>query len=169
MTANARIVTAEHDGVLRVPLQAIRFTPGGFADTAGAAPRLGVVGDARAAGSRGRAAASEGGARDGNTSAEGAARSTNTASEDAARSGSSESSGSTLSDAAPRHGSAARVWVLRGDKPAPVDVTTGLRDNTFVEISGGGLEEGDRVIINETGGARPADAESPARRMPLRF
>jgi HlyD family secretion protein len=31
MTANVRIITAEQDDVLRVPLQAIRFTPGGFA------------------------------------------------------------------------------------------------------------------------------------------
>ena len=30
MTANARIISAERDNVLRVPLQAIRFSPGGF-------------------------------------------------------------------------------------------------------------------------------------------
>jgi HlyD family secretion protein len=32
MTANARIVTAERDGVLKVPLQALRFSPTGAAD-----------------------------------------------------------------------------------------------------------------------------------------
>lgn len=42
MTANARIITAERDDVLRVPLQAIRFIPGGLrqaaaSETAGAA------------------------------------------------------------------------------------------------------------------------------------
>ncbi len=32
MTANARIVTAERDGVLKVPLQALRFSPSGTED-----------------------------------------------------------------------------------------------------------------------------------------
>jgi HlyD family secretion protein len=32
MTANARIVTAERDGVLKVPLQALRFSPTGTGD-----------------------------------------------------------------------------------------------------------------------------------------
>jgi len=34
MTANARIITAERDNVLRVPLQAIRFSPGGLSQAA---------------------------------------------------------------------------------------------------------------------------------------
>jgi hypothetical protein len=49
-----------------------------------------------------------------------------------------------------------------------VSVTTGLRDSTFVEISGGRLEPGDRVIVNELGGAS-SSAEPGARRAPLRF
>jgi HlyD family secretion protein len=106
MTANTRIITAEHDGVLRVPLQAIRFTPGGLQPAAA----------------------------------------------------------SNAAAGRPEEGT--RVWVLRDGRPQPVTVTTGLRDNTYVEITGGALKEGDAVIINEisagAGGAAP-------RRSPLRL
>jgi HlyD family secretion protein len=135
MTANARIVTAEHDDVLRVPLQAIRFTPGGFA--AGGPHGFGIVGSANAAGTRGTSASA---ATGGSSAAAGAGRSTSTA----------------------------RVWVLRDGKPVPVAVTTGLRDNTFVEISGGGLEAGDPVIVNEVRAASSSE-EPTARRRALRF
>jgi len=94
MTANTRIVTAERDDVLRVPVQAIRFVPPG-------------------------AQPAQGGAANG--------------------------AGATR---AKRDGSTARVWVLRDATPRPVAVTTGLSDNTHVEISGGGLKAGDRVIVN---------------------
>jgi len=107
MTANTRIITAERDDVLRVPLQAIRFTPGGLrqattAETAGAM----------------------------------------------------------------KPGEGARVWVLRDNRPQPVPVTTGLSDNTYVEIAGGDLKAGDAVIVNEI--ASGNDATAP-RRSPLRL
>ena len=113
MTANTRIITAERDGVLRVPLQAIRFTPGGFrAESAAGAP------------------------------------------------------------AARRGAESERVWVLRDGQPHAVPVTTGLQDNSYVEITGGGLKQGDQIIVNESGagGNRQAgDAQRQRRPTLMRF
>lgn len=90
MTANTRIIADECRDCLRVPLQALRFSPTGLTikkDTA--------------------------------TSAQ------NT--DDQQQS---------------------RVWVLRNGIPQPVPITTGLRDNSFVEVTGGELQVGDPVIVN---------------------
>ncbi len=130
MTANARIVTAEHDGVLRVPLQAVRFTPGGFAADAGRGA------DAE---QRRRPAETEGAAQSG----EGPEAATG-----------------------PGAAGKARVFVLRDGRPQAVTVETGLKDNRFIEITGG-LKQGDEVVVNQTGGA--AQAEAGPRRSPLRF
>jgi P-type Ca2+ transporter type 2C len=42
----------------------------------------------------------------------------------------------------------ARVWAWRDGTMAPVDVKPGLDDGAFVEIRGGALEVGDRVVVN---------------------
>jgi HlyD family secretion protein len=126
MTANVRIITAEHDDVQRVPLQAIRFTPGGFA----------------------AAAQPEGGA-----------------SHAASRGTGRSSGGERPSGASP--GTPAQVWVLYDGKPHAVPVMTGLRDNTHVEITGGDLQPGEEVIVNETGSA--GTAARPGARMPFRL
>jgi HlyD family secretion protein len=108
MTANAQIVTARRDGVLRAPVQALHFTPS--AATA-ATPRKTAQAD-----------------------------------------------------------TAAQVlWVLKAGKPTPVQVTVGLDDDSFAEITGGDLKAGDRVIVSEAHGvqarsARPASsAPRPVR------
>ncbi len=49
MTADAHIVTDEHDNVLRVPLPAVRFNPEGLGRARGGAPGRGGEGGARAA------------------------------------------------------------------------------------------------------------------------
>jgi HlyD family secretion protein len=52
--------------------------------------------------------------------------------------------GSARAQAAPEKA----VWVLDGkDKPRRVVVTTGETDGTFTEVTGGMLNEGDRVIL----------------------
>jgi HlyD family secretion protein len=52
-------------------------------------------------------------------------------------------------------GSQVTVWVLRNARPSPVRVIIGLSDGTNVEITGGSLHDGDRVIISPArGGAR---------------
>lgn len=42
------------------------------------------------------------------------------------------------------------VWVLREGLPAQVEITTGLTDGSHTEVSGGGLQPGDRVIVEES-------------------
>lgn len=58
---------------------------------------------------------------------------------------------------------ATQVWVLRGDTPERVPVSTGLDDGSFVEITGGGLKAGDRVIVSAVRQARKASAAAPPR------
>ncbi len=105
MTANTRIITAERNDVLRVPLQAIRFSPGGLRLTASP-------------------------------------------------------------ETAKARGGGAHVWVLRNGRPQAVSVTTGLSDNSSVEITGGALKAGDRVIVNEIA---PSAGPPARRRAPLRL
>jgi len=106
MTANTRIIADQRQHVLRVPIQAIRFTPPGMdkTDKAGAG---------RAQGAKSR-----------------------------------------------------RVWVLRDGVPQPIQVSTGLSDTTYVEITGGALREGDQVIVNAVSSA--GNGATPNRRH-LRF
>lgn len=99
MTATTRIVTAAREHVLRVPDQALRFSPR-LAATASAGPE----------------AASEPTAAN-STSAGSAAK--------------------------------AQVWVLKNGKPVAVPVATGLDDDSYTEVTGGALREGDLVIVGE--------------------
>jgi len=43
----------------------------------------------------------------------------------------------------------ARVWVLRDGRPVPVDIKTGLDDDTYTEVVAGQLRPGDQVIVAE--------------------
>ncbi|MDR3492413.1 MAG: efflux RND transporter periplasmic adaptor subunit [Gammaproteobacteria bacterium] len=103
MTANTRIITSEHNDVLLVPVQALRFSVGKQENKAGA-------------------------------------------SDD------------------PNQG---HVYILHFGKPKLVPVTIGLSDGTNTEISGGDIQDGDQVIVNEI---KPGEAVpgAPAR-SPLRF
>ncbi len=59
----------------------------------------------------------------------------------------------------------ARVWALRDGKPAPIDVTTGLDDDTYTEIVKGDLNVGDAVILSEDRGATGAQSGTPLPRL----
>ena len=63
---------------------------------------------------------------------------------------------------------APQVWVLDDGKPRAVPVTVGLDDDSFVEITGGALREGDTVILSESapaaGRTQPAGPAAPVRR-----
>jgi HlyD family secretion protein len=50
-------------------------------------------------------------------------------------------------DGAP--GRQTRVWVLASRKVAPVTITTGLSDGTWVEVAEGDVQAGDRVVTDE--------------------
>jgi HlyD family secretion protein len=42
-----------------------------------------------------------------------------------------------------------QIWVLRDDQPVAVPVTTGLDDDSFIEIVKGDLKAGDKIIVAE--------------------
>jgi HlyD family secretion protein len=50
-------------------------------------------------------------------------------------------------------GSQVTVWVLRNGQPAAVSVVIGISDTQSVEITGGNLHEGDRVIVAQVRGS----------------
>jgi HlyD family secretion protein len=56
-----------------------------------------------------------------------------------------------------------RVWVLRDGHPVPEDVTIGIDDGTRAEVTAGGLQEGEAVIVDETRRAGSEPAGSPLR------
>ena len=62
------------------------------------------------------------------------------------------------------------VWVLRDGRPTRVAVTTGLDDDSYAEIVGGDLKQGDSVIASERTGATSTSRRStgggPAMRLP---
>ncbi|HEX5420584.1 MAG TPA: efflux RND transporter periplasmic adaptor subunit [Gammaproteobacteria bacterium] len=170
MTANTHIVKAEHDNVLRVPLQAIRFTPGGFAPDApsqrGQAQRGESPGE-RSFGGRASAAGKPGGVGRANAAGRsgGAANMAGRPSGGGAADFAGKPTGGNTSSSA-----RATVWVERNGEPHAVPVTTGLRDERYVEITGGRLEQGDQVIVSQAGGpaaASSAGADTSRRR--LRF
>jgi len=129
MTANTRIITDERKDVLRVPLQALRFSPKGI----------------------GLSEASEETARPGRPT------------EGAKAHGHAE-------EGMHQHKQSAqtRVWVLRSGQPEPVPVTVGLSDSTFTEITGGDLQAGDKLVVNEIRAGEKKTGGSPPR-SPLRF
>jgi HlyD family secretion protein len=53
------------------------------------------------------------------------------------------------------------VYVLRGSKPEPVQIKTGISDGVSTEVTEG-LKEGDRVVTGETTAAKDAGAQQSA-------
>jgi HlyD family secretion protein len=43
------------------------------------------------------------------------------------------------------------VWVLRGERPSPVRIRTGISDGTVTEVASGDLREGDLVVTDAAG------------------
>lgn len=97
MTATTRIITAEKDHVLRVPDQALRFSPGQDRN----APTTPLGGG--------------------------------------------------------------RVWVLQNGQPVEVPVKLGLDDDSYTEITSGGLERGGAIIVGQQSGAGGSVNSSPPR------
>jgi HlyD family secretion protein len=122
MTATAKIFTAERHDVLRVPEQALHFTPSavGGGQTPATQPQQrpqqgGGFGPGGAFGPGG-----------GNPQA-------------AAQSRARRAQATAQS----------RVWVLRDGEPVAVQVQIGLNDDAFAEVVGGDLKEGDQIIVTE--------------------
>jgi HlyD family secretion protein len=58
------------------------------------------------------------------------------------------------------------VWVLAGDTPRRVDVTTGETDGSATEITSGDVHAGDRVIVAALSTSAPAVGTAPMGRGP---
>lgn len=62
------------------------------------------------------------------------------------------------------------VWVLRGERPEPVRIRTGVSDGSTTELVEGDLGEGDLVVTDATGGSeRPAGMGGPRGGPPRMF
>jgi len=180
MTADTHIVTAEHDAVLRVPLPAVRFNPGGLAalgktpssrtpeagretvgaDTARHRPqdRSENAGEAVAEREPRRP---DGRGDDGRRRGDDGRR----RGDDGRRRGDDGNRGGGARDGGDRPGRGesrrahSQVWVLNDDGTLKaVAVTTGLDDGALIEVSGSDLHTGDKVVVNaitpESGGPR---------------
>jgi HlyD family secretion protein len=153
MTADAHIVIDERGDVLRVPLPAVRFNPEGFAalktetPAAGATPGQGATGDGER---HARNRSESGGERTPGPRGDGEARAWNRSA--GAGAGSGGGGGSRGGEGRPgrRRSNQSQVWVLdAADKLRPVKVTTGIDDGALIEVSGEGLNPGDRVVVNQ--------------------
>jgi HlyD family secretion protein len=148
MTANVTVLVARHEDVLRIPAAALRFRPpdSGREGRRGAAPGAGATREGGVA----RGGTREGGMRDGQ-GAQGPHAGRRPPQGDAAAGG-----GITLP--APKSGT---VYLLRGGKPARVQVVTGLTDGTSVEILGGEVKAGDEVATGLEVTARVGQSMTP--------
>jgi HlyD family secretion protein len=58
-------------------------------------------------------------------------------------------------------GATRTVYVLRGGKPEPVSIKSGLSDGTVSEVVSGELKEGDQVVVDATVPGRPSGSAGP--------
>jgi HlyD family secretion protein len=129
MTATVSIEVAHTENVLRVPVQASRFTPPVDEN------------EEKTSGEKEtRMASREGGAIAGGTNG--------------ARGGNEKPSQDMREKFKQRMADRARVWILENGKPKQVVVRKGLQNARFMELVEAELKEGDEVIVGMTGGAQ---------------
>ena len=121
MTANASILVARRDGVIRLGGAALRF-------------RMPETTGSNTVSTPGASAALPGGSKPG---------------------GGPRGGGRKLERRIER-----TIYVLRTEKPEPVQIKTGISDGIFTEVTEG-LNEGDRAVIGVTGGAA-SQPQTPA-------
>jgi len=135
LTANVQFEVAHHEGVLLVPTAALRWKPLPTQVVADARDAFGKSSHKRE-GSKGAGKRDAGG--DGGT--------------DAGKDGGTDGAKDGQGVAKKRSGhkrDVPTVWVDDDGFARPIPVQTGLTDGTQVEIAGGDLKEGSRVIIGE--------------------
>ena len=177
MTADTHIVIDERHDVLRVPLPATRFNPGGFAASLRSGTPAAAAGTP-AARTPPAGAASEGeqaerrprnrpdGERTPGAGGEGGGHNWNRGpgSGGEGRSARGEGRGGGR-----RRSPETQVWVLDADdKLRAVKVTTGIDDGALVEVSGEGLKAGDRVVVNQADAGDRRGAAGPNSSQVLR-
>jgi hypothetical protein len=60
------------------------------------------------------------------------------------------------------------LWVMRGLKPEPVAVHTGLTDGSYTEVMGRDIKEGDPVIVDALQAGKSSTPGAPAGGGPKR-
>ena len=144
MTATVSIEVASRDDVLRVPIQAIRFTPPDVPKEAFPRPNHDTM-----QGTQGGDSAKAVGQRPG-----GERRNFRRPGGDPQRQqeGGSQPDADRRAQMMKRWMNKSRVWVMQDGTPKPVMVTRGLQNTRYVEILESDLKEGDEVIIGASGG-----------------
>ncbi len=151
MTATVSIEVDKRENVLRVPIQAIRFTPPD--EPKESSTRRGEVD-----GSKTREEAPTDSSKEIRLSKKG-----ERATQDSGKSGrmkmwhTKSSQDSSHGERGPKNTSSsnisrAKVWVMQDGKPKAISVVRGLMNTQYVEIVEGGIKEGDQVIIGAIGG-----------------
>jgi HlyD family secretion protein len=135
MTANCTFVYAERDDVLRIPNAALRFKP--------TAALLAYV--------------------HGGTNGQRHYRGANAAT----FAGGPQGEAATAERRAPTSQDPDRrtVWVLKGKRPVPVRIDTGITDGTVTELRSGELSDGDQLITDIIGGPGSERGGAGFRRM----
>jgi HlyD family secretion protein len=139
MTANITFITTEVGDVLRVPNAALRFRPPPemLASLKGASRSRGDGASAQTNEERGGAGATQGSGRGGG--GRGQRGQVRTAAAGAA--------------GQPTTPDQKTVWVLRDDRPTPIQFRAGVTDGSLTQVAEGDLREGDRVITGVSGGS----------------
>lgn len=174
MTATVSIEVARKDSTLRIPLQALRFTPSGaeYASVQG-----GMAGQQSSASSDPSVSAKSqrdsttqvvdtarqrGGGRTGRRGmGPGSADSANAGGTRAHRMGSDTTSGDIHTNT-----NVGRVWILRNGKPEQIRVIHGIQDSRYSQIIRSDLKEGDEVIVGATGGTTTSSNQGQNPFMP---
>ena len=62
-----------------------------------------------------------------------------------------------------------RVWTpVRQGRPLPVEITTGISDGSYTEVTSGALKEGQEVIVEAVAGNNKGGGSSQARQPSMR-
>ena len=174
MTANATINFDRREAVLRVPNAALRFRPPPSMASALPSASAPPPSDSAPAGSpsgghswggRGSGDARPSGPDGGHPHTPGSASPAVSASA-AVDGGAPSPSASASARPHRQRGGAGEstqkyLWVMRGPKPEPVPVRTGLTDGSFTEIVSGEVNEGDNIVLEAISGDEPAGAGKP--------
>jgi HlyD family secretion protein len=157
MTANVSIIVATKSGVLRISNAALRFKPtdADVGKTTATAPTEGgKPGDGQGVREGGRPAGAgrpEGGKPGGGPGSREGGRPGGPAGRERGESAGQQTGASPAKRV---YG----VWILEDGKPKRVEITTGITDGTFTEVTGGELKEGQEVIT-ESSGAKKNNAQ----------
>lgn len=149
MTATVSIEVARRDAVLRVPLQALRFTPPGMTAPTGGPGRRGTEDKRDSSGN-----SSQGGLQAANPSPDTTQTQNQATRGERRRPRREMGGGSGDSSAAPKEmrrekpkGSRGFVWIMENGTPKPIQVLRGIQNQRYAEIIEAPLNEGDTILI----------------------